>query len=652
MTKKDEYAVKQVRGPYIKLPPHPDHCKNESELIELAKRLRGEGRILGADLFAGAGGLSEGLRKAGVDVILGIDHYDYAVETHASRFPGLSVDWDLATVENVERVADLMRKAGIEILAGGPPCQPFSKAGRAGIRHLVEKGERDPEDERRHLWRAYLEVVQLARPSAVIMENVPDIALDNEMFIFRSMITELEQIGYSVEGKVIDAWRYGVPQFRQRFILVALRDNLQFQWPDEVTQKVTVWNAISDLPEVEGGARPNGVEDGFWKYDGPLTEYQKDMRRNVDEADQHRIYDHITRPVREDDRQAFELMTADTKYSDLPKHLRRYRTDIFVDKYKRLDENNLSRTITAHIAKDGYSFIHPRQSRTITVREAARLQSFPDDFRFSGPPSAAFKQIGNAVPVKLGLAIGKAVLESLERAEPKWYRAKDIVERLQAWYLERSEEELLQPWLRSKSRWKIAVAEIFLVRSSYDEARFLWKLIDSLPAPSKGEVPSNETVETLLHVFGGSRFSRRREEFQRFVDEIAEYPLELWAPRIDREKLTTLKPGLVDLLELSAPQAADENSKSEEPVIVAKGILRVTSRFLGVDTESRNKMSNGRISVGKLLGLEKGARDAHLAIFEVSRALCLPEQPLCSTCPLADLCVYSTSEDKEIKTLF
>ena len=102
--------------------------------------------------------------------------------------------------------------------------------------------------------------------------------------------------------------------------------------------------------------------------------------------------------MREDDERAFQLMDAKTRYSDLPEDMRRYRDDIFDDKYKRLDENELSRTITAHIAKDGYWYIHPRQNRTLTVREAARLQTFPDRFRFAGPPSAAFRQIGNAVP--------------------------------------------------------------------------------------------------------------------------------------------------------------------------------------------------------------------------------------------------------------
>ena len=111
---------------------------------------------------------------------------------------------------------------------------------------------------------------------------------------------------------------------------------------------------------------------------------------------------------------AFELIDSKTRYSDLPTELKRYRDDIFDDKYKRLDGDDVSRTITAHIAKDGYWYIHPEQNRTLTVREAARLQTFPDYFRFAGPPSAAFKQIGNAVPPRLGLAVGRAVLEALK----------------------------------------------------------------------------------------------------------------------------------------------------------------------------------------------------------------------------------------------
>lgn len=649
----DEFAVKQIRGPYVKLPLHSDHCATVEELVDYAGRRRAAGAILGADLFAGAGGLSQGLVDAGIEVVFGVDHYHYAVETHAARFPGMSVDWDLATSENVQRVAEVMRTAGIEVLAGGPPCQPFSKAGRSGIRYLVERGERDPIDARRDLWRAYLEVVQLARPKIVIMENVPDMALDNEMFILRSMIEELEQIGYSVSERVIDTWRYGVPQFRQRLILVALRDNLRFDWPEETTKKVTVWNAIGEMPEVEGGWRPPGGADGWAEYKGPRTEFQRHMRRGVSPEEANRLYDHITRPVREDDREAFELMTAETKYSELPRHLRRYRSDIFDDKYKRLDENDLSRTITAHIAKDGYGFIHPRQSRTLTVREAARLQTFPDDFRFSGPPSAAFRQIGNAVPVRLGAAIGEAALHALQRGSKKTVQAREISMVLANWYRDLPEDALLQPWLRTGDRWKILICEIFLERASREELRMIWPLIKDLPGPVPGQPVPEETLKVLRSVFTGRRFEKRITRLEKLVEEIRQDPDALWQPRISREQLPSVNPALIDVLELSAPTADGDGNRSEEPVIVAKGVLRITTRFQGMDTETRNKLSEGRLSIARMLGMNEHARAAHLALFELSRTVCTIESPACHVCPLKRKCQrFGLPEDDGQKELF
>ena len=257
----------------------------------------------------------------------------------------------------------------------------------------------------------------IARPAAVLMENVPDMALDKDMFILRTMVHELESLGYSVDERVVDTSDYGVPQFRQRLILVALHDKISFGWPPPLPDKVTVWNAIGDLPSVEGGYRPSGGAEGWSEYEGPKNAFQRCMREGMDGENANRVHDQITRPVREDDKIAFQYMGAKTRYSDLPPELRRYRADIFDDKYKRLDENDLSRTITAHIAKDGYWYIHPKDNRTLTIREAARLQTFPDRYRFAGPPSAAFRQIGNAVPPFLGEQLGIAVRASLD--EPR-----------------------------------------------------------------------------------------------------------------------------------------------------------------------------------------------------------------------------------------
>lgn len=350
---KRTYGVKLVRGPFVRLEPHERACETEAEFLALTPRLT---RPLAADLFCGAGGLSLGLREAGFDVVLAVDNDDEALETHRAHHPGLSVKWDLGDPDVVRRVARLVRTSGITLVAGGPPCQPFSRAGRSMMRDLVRTGRRHHHDRRRTLWESFLAVVELSTPPAVVMENVPDMALDRGMVILRAMIERLESIGYSVEERVVDTWRYGVPQFRQRLILVALARGVEFSWPEEASERVTVDNAIGDLPAVQGGWRPsNGegadrVASGWLAYRGPKTDFQRRAREGVPPDHAGRVFDHITRPVREDDAIAFAQMNHDTRYSDLDTGLKRYRDDIFDDKYKRLDPNDVSRTITAHIA--------------------------------------------------------------------------------------------------------------------------------------------------------------------------------------------------------------------------------------------------------------------------------------------------------------
>jgi len=647
--KKGQYGVKLVRGPFVELEPHTDGCQDEEAFLAYAAQLRADGAHLAADLFSGAGGLSLGLEAAGYRVVLAADRDREAVETHRHHFGGFTLKWNLGKPERIAAVARLMAEAKIELLAGGPPCQPFSRAGRNKIRHRVRNGFTDPSEERRDLWRSYLEIIKTARPPAVVMENVPDMVLDQEMFILRTIVHELEELGYAVDEQVVDTSRYGVPQFRQRLILVALRDGKEFRWPADVPEKVTVWNAIGDLPSVEGGWRPEGGAEGWAEYNGPIGPFQHKMREGVDPAHAGRVYDHITRPVRDDDKLAFRMMDANTLYSDLPDDVKRYRDDIFDDKYKRLAEDGLSRTITAHIAKDGYWYIHPRDDRTLTVREAARLQTFPDWYRFAGPPSAAFRQIGNAVPPALGEHIGRAVQESVATPRPAGPFTYTIASALAGWH-----RELEQPsvfWLRTGNRWRVIAAELLFERLSGDVVRRVWPMIAKWSEP-------RDTVtagDGFLNIARNIDREARAKRLLAFAEELQDSPERLADDQEIRRALQGNE-AIADLAVLAVPvdqpTAADPDETgdeiaSEEPVIASRGVLRVAARFFGEQVDRRNRMSDGRLAVARMIGYGSDARDAHLGLVELAASVCRPDAMACDRCPLDAMCAETRLQRQE-----
>lgn len=626
------FGVKLVRGPFVRLSRHELACDSEDELLALAPTLR---RPLAADLFCGAGGLSLGLSEAGFDVVLAVDNDDEALETHRAHHPGLSVNWDLADEEVVEHVAELVRRSGISVVAGGPPCQPFSRAGRSMVRELVRTGRRHHHDRRRDLWESFLGVVELSTPAAVVMENVPDMALDRGMVILRTMIERLEALGYSVEERVVDAWRYGVPQFRQRLILVALADGIEFMWPEESPDRMTVDNAIGDLPEVEGGWRPsNGdgddaVASGWSHYGGPKTDFQRRAREGVDPEHDRRLYDHITRPVREDDALAFAQMDPDTRYSDLDPELKRYRDDIFDDKYKRLDPHDVSRTITAHIAKDGYWYIHPYQDRTLTVREAARLQTFPDRVRFAGPPSAAFRQIGNAVPVALGRRIGEAVLASLEARRRASYSTSLVAEELAEWFKENPPMRV--PWLAAETRWQVVQGELLWGRIAEDHVLRAWTAIRGLrdPAATLDALP-------MLRILARQwQREPRCDQVEQAASWFMEHPegLSSAASAQDLAAAPHVSSAIADLACRVVP------GDTEDPVLAGYGVLRVAARFQGVAVDRQNRQSDGRLAIARMVGGEDSSHEAHLALVELANGVCGPGVPSCGRCPLEPWCL-------------
>jgi DNA (cytosine-5)-methyltransferase 1 len=327
-------------------------------------------------------------------------------------------------------------------------------------------------------------------------------------------------------------------------------------------------------------------------------------------------------------------MYTETRYSQLPEELRRYRADIFDDKYKRLDEDNLSRTITAHIAKDGYWYIHPRDSRTLTVREAARLQTFPDWYRFAGPPSAAFRQIGNAVPPFLGEELGRAVLSSLDAGKPAGPSTRDTGKILAKWFL--NQPELAVPWLRASTRWQVISGDILLERLAGQQVKSLWPLIERWEKPGDTLTTPDQLPEIARWIDRDSR----AERLMQLATQLAETPQELDNDRTIHSVLTGNE-ATADLAVLTVPSIADDDD-SEEPVLAGRGVLRVAARFTGEETlERKNRLSDGRLAVARMIGYGDTARDAQLGLIELAAAICRPEARACDACPLTATCVSS-----------
>jgi DNA (cytosine-5)-methyltransferase 1 len=375
------------------------------------------------DLFAGAGGFSLGFHWAGCRTAVAIDHDPIAVETLQANFGHLGT---VALLRDLARLAPKrlemeLRQLNLphefDAIIGGPPCQGWSRVGRGKLRSLKtgarSKTDSDP---RNHLYENFLRTIDHFRPKVAVMENVPGMLSHNGKNVAELVAVSMKALGFITSWALLDASDYGVPQIRKRLFFVGVRKDLgvEFQFPatlapngDRLYPITTVRDAISDLPILRNGSR---------KWIRPYVEKPEASRfaRQMRElADRETVFDHVCRTHNEDDLEAFRLMKEGGLYRDLPDRLKRYRDDIFDDKYKKLFWKRPSWCVTAHLSKDCYTHIHPSQSRTISVREAARLQSFPDSFYFGGSMGNKFQMIGNAVPpllaAKIGLALGEQV---------------------------------------------------------------------------------------------------------------------------------------------------------------------------------------------------------------------------------------------------
>ena len=611
------YRVKVSRGPRLEPEPHQDFC-DLKDIREYAAKCD---RPLAVDLFCCGGGLSLGLEEAGFEVILGIDLDEYAIETHQAHFGGVSLRADLSDSDAIDRILHQLKGIHISLVAGSPPCQPFSRAGSSKIRSLIQEGVRSDEDERRDLWEGFLTVVERLKPPAVLMENVPDLVSGENSIIFRKIVDALENAGYDVHTRILPAWQYGVPQHRQRLFVVGVKGGTLFSWPKPIRKdKPGVEEAISDLPTIKAGEPNDGLP--YVRNGGrPLTALQRWSRRGQPRGRGGQVYDHFARPVRQDDLEAFKLMKPDTRYSDLPARLRRYTTDHFDDKYKRLDPKEPSRTITAHIAHDGYWYIHPTEDRTLTMREAARIQSFPDRFRFAGTPSHAFRQIGEAVPPLVARALGRALMRSLERDKDSSHRmsTKEVSKTLLQWIDQKSESELRAPWRISQDPWLVLMGMVLLERSSTQKAASTWPNY-------KARWPDEKT-----YLSDGRKMSALASEDSKASELLDQIAIALTKMRQDQ---SFPKQNGLALSPERWKMAVTLASKSHN-LRTTTSTRRLVSRVFG--TEPSDTHSTAQVAIARLIGVNH-TNTAYAAVLEISEQYCRPKDPLCEMCPVNVFC--------------
>lgn len=400
------------------------------------------------DLFAGAGGLSEGFVQAGFVPIAHVEmdkdacntlrtrccfHYlrannqldiyykylkgEIARETLYGSVPKevtnavINVEISDDTInETFGKIKQLAKGHKIDMIIGGPPCQAYSLLGRH--RKTME------DDPRTLLYLQYGKFLKEFTPKGFVFENVPGLLSAKKGEHFQNLQTYFDELGYKVHFKMLNASDYGVLQDRRRIIIVGWQKDNDMGYPDieKISTCAVINDILGDLPKLKAGE----IE--------MVSSYKKENNSYLRESgiradDEKFVTQNITRPVNDNDASiyAYAIKLWDSKqirvkYTDLPLELRTQKNeDSFLDRFKVVNGKGKAHTVVAHIAKDGHYYIHPSLSvcRSISVREAARMQSFPDNFYFEGSRSAMFKQIGNAVPVLMAKRIAESINQML-----------------------------------------------------------------------------------------------------------------------------------------------------------------------------------------------------------------------------------------------
>ena len=404
------------------------------------------------DLFAGAGGLSEGFRQEGYDIVAHVEMDESASFTLKTReifyylkekkqlekykkyllgdmsrnqlyglVPAsvlnrvINAEISDDTIDEVFKRIDILRNGEkIHMIIGGPPCQAYSVAGRS----------RDPErmknDPRNYLYKQYIKFLNRYEPDYFVFENVKGMLSAGNGKIIQKIREEMCAAGYEIDYKALNAKDFGVLQSRERIVLIGWRKGLECSYPEfeKTEEDATIRELFHDLPPLQAGeavipgnAYVAKVENGYL------------AKACVRDAGWDVLTQHVARPNNEQDLKIYKLCVqkwneenVKLKYNELPEHLISHENKkSFLDRFNVVPYDKISHTIVAHISKDGHYYIHPdiEQNRSLSVREAARVQSFPDNYYFESSRTAAFKQIGNAVPPLMAKKIAKKMKEVL-----------------------------------------------------------------------------------------------------------------------------------------------------------------------------------------------------------------------------------------------
>lgn len=349
------------------------------------------GKVLNAiDLFAGVGGLSLGFEMAGAKILMA-NEYDESIATSyvKNRPDNNMIIKDITKLDIKSTFANI--KDSVDIVIGGPPCQGFSQKGQ-------RKTINDP---RNFLFKYYFNVVDFIRPKYFVMENVPNL-LTAENGYFKKEITEMfSNIGYTINSDVLNASDFGVPQNRRRAFIIGKLGAEKVVFPQKKTKKTTAWEAISDLAFLNSGE--GAFEQNY--RNGSQSEYQKLLR-----SDSEKLFNHVATSHSDIAIKRMAMVPEGGGRNDLPKE--ELTKSIYSGTWGRIVKDDVAVTITTRFdTPSSGRFTHPFLNRAITVREAARLQSFPDNFVFYGTKTSQMKQVGNAVPPLLAKAVAEAIIK-------------------------------------------------------------------------------------------------------------------------------------------------------------------------------------------------------------------------------------------------